>query len=207
VFDEGPEQLGSALNGAGRLTGRGSERAQVKEGAIGQRVGLQIGPDVFNGIEFGSVGGKKLGPDAGTGLDEALHLAGAVSLKPIPNQNDRRIDMTLKLTEESDRQVGIRVLVGKQPEVELHAIPTGWNTQCADDGHLCVGPGALRQTRRFPAPIPGPAQQRSHQSSTLVEEHQGGLQSRGFFLMRPQSCLIQRWMASSSRSTARRWGF
>ena len=89
MFDEGTEELGSALNRAGGPKGRGGERVQVKEWAIGQRVGFQIGPDVFNRIELGSVGRKELGPDAGTGLDEVLNFAGAVSLKAIPNQDDR----------------------------------------------------------------------------------------------------------------------
>jgi len=89
VIDERTEQLGSALNGAGGPIGRGGERGQVKEWAIGQRVGFQIAPDVFNRIEFGSVGRKELSLDAGTGFDEVLNLAGAVSLKPIPNEDDR----------------------------------------------------------------------------------------------------------------------
>jgi hypothetical protein len=53
---------------------------------------------------------------------------------------------------------------------------------------------------------PTSAQMGGHQEAALVQEDQEGVQVAGFFLIRGQSVLIQRWMAASSRSTARRVG-
>jgi hypothetical protein len=41
----------------------------------------------------------------------------------------------------------------------------------------------------------------------IFDKDEGSVQSPGFFLMRGQSFFSQVWTASSSRSTARRWGF
>ncbi|MDB6105310.1 MAG: hypothetical protein JWO52_5309, partial [Gammaproteobacteria bacterium] len=79
--------------------------------------------------------------------------------------------------------------------------------QRGDGGDLLIVLAPLPKHRGVPAQTPGAAHQGSHEHAGFVEENDGCIQARGVFFTRGQSCSIQAWMRSSSRSKARRVGF
>ena len=78
--------------------------------------------------------------------------------------------------------------------------------QRGDHREFLVMAGALPQNGPPAARTPGSPHQRRHQQGAFIDKHQTCSQAMGFFLMRGQSTLVQRWIFSSSRSRARRSG-
>lgn len=54
--DEGSEEVGPFLDRPARVPCRAAEGGKVVLGAVGERIRLEVGPKVFDGIQLGAVG-------------------------------------------------------------------------------------------------------------------------------------------------------
>ena len=65
----------------------GGMACQLIERQVGERVGLQVAPDVFGGVELGCIRWKKHRAEAMGLSQERLHLSAPVSQKAVPEEN------------------------------------------------------------------------------------------------------------------------
>ena len=122
-------------------------------------------------------------------------------------EDDGCAQLPLQLFEKLECAFAVDVGVRVETEIERETIALGRNTHGSDRRYLPMCRGALAQHRRVALQAPGAAYQGSHQQTRFVDEDDAGPQARSVFFTRGQSCLIQAWMRSSSRSKARRVGF
>ena len=115
--------------------------------------------------------------------------------------------MSTKLLQENLNPCAIDVCVRCQ--VKIKSCPTSFGRygKCCNSRHFLPAAGSLVQKRSFSSGSPTPAYQWSHQQPRFIQKNKRSFQAPRVFFTRGQSCLIQRWMASSSRSWARRSGF
>jgi hypothetical protein len=206
MLEKASKQILPMLHGAGSAACPVSERVKVEGGIIRQGIGFEVGPQVFDGIEFGSVR-RKIFQMCRTRQDTFVDEPALVRLEAVPYQHDGRVQLMLKMFEEIHCALGVDVGIRMEPKVQSKPIPLGQDAYCGDGRNLLKRAAALAQYRCVPAQAPGTAHQGSHEHSGFVDENDGGSQARGVFFTRGQSCSIQARMRSSSRSTARRVGF
>ncbi len=194
------------LDGAAGAAGRIGQGGNLHEGEVGQRVELEVGPEVLHGIELRGIGREGKGMEAGMSGEEGSGEERAVSVQAIPQQDDGALEVPLQVLEERDDAKAVDIAIGMETEGEAHPVP-GWrNAQGGDGRHLLMAPRALQQDGRGVAGPPAAPHNRSHEKARLVKEDEPGFQSRGFFLIRGQVFFTHPRIFSSSRSTARRWG-
>ncbi len=184
-----------------------NQRFEIKRSEVCQRVHFEIAPDVFNGIEFRSVRREEMGMQARVLRKELARSLRAMGLKTIPNQDDRSGKLLQKHAEEIDDPIRVYICVGVKPKIEVSVVPCRRHAKCRNHRHLLMRARALIEQRRLAPRTPRATNQRRHQYATFVNKNEPGLQAGGFFLIRGHSVLIQPWIKSSSRSTARRAGF
>jgi hypothetical protein len=183
----------------------GSQHCDFGAGQVGQRVGLQIAPQILDRVEFRRVGREiKLAPTHY--IDENRRFQTPMDLGPVPQQQQRVVKVVGKLLQKPQYRLGVEILVDQQLKVQPHLTPVGAQTQGGDRGDLLEVAPDMAQHWSLSAPTPGTAHHRQQEQPALVEENQPPLQVPGFFLIPGHSCLIQRWMRCSSRSNARRVG-
>ncbi len=183
------------------------QRGKIEEGEVGQGVGLQVPPDQLHRVQLRGVGRKQDGVQGGGALEESRDGRAPMSPEPVPNQDQRGTDLPAQLAQEVDDLGCGDIGLGMEPEVQVELIAAGGHAQGSDDGEPLVSAGALRQERSNTAGRPASSDKRGHQQAGFVEEYEAGSQAGGFFFTRGHSCLTQRWISASSRSTARRCGF
>jgi len=208
MVNEGAQQVLLALQGASMVTGDVSECEEIETRVVGQWIGFQIIPGVFDRVQFRCIGRQKLATDGGVIGQELVDGFGPVGIEPIPDEDHGiAVQLAVQLAQESDNQRRSDVGVRMQAEIQMHPV-AGWrDTQGGDHRYLAMRSRALGQDRGLAARAPAAAHQRGRQNPAFVEKNQPGFPARGVFFTRGQSCLTHRWMASSSRSIARRVGF
>lgn len=164
-------------------------------------------PQMLDRVELRSVGWQELAMEILPALKQTTDGFGAVRHQPVPDYEDRALDLPAKVTKEPDYPVRCDVGVGIEGKVMSYPHVFWRDGQCCDDGHFFMGPRLLVENRCLSPGSPRPSDQRGHHQPTLVDEHEVGVQTAGFFLICGQSNLTQRRIASSSRSRARRSGF
>lgn len=205
VTQEAAQQIGLALHRARGGAGTTREGGQVEGGIVGERIGLQVGPQVFDRVELRGVR-RQVREVRRVRWDTVIDQLTEVRLEAIPDEHDRAVQLLLQLLEELHDPHGVDVGIGQQPEVQADPIAAGRDAQRGDGGDLAVATGALPEHRGVPAQTPGAPYQRGHQQARFVEKDQRRAQARSVFFTRGQSCSIQARMRSSSRSMARRVG-
>ncbi len=191
------------------MTTRGSCQAfHVQIRIVGQGIGLQVAPDEFHWIEFRGIRGKKLNSNCREGRKKSCYRLRPVAIQSVPNHQEWfPFKLFGKLLEERENQRGVDIGVRVQSETATNPVALRGNIQGSDRRDLLVGAAPLIQDRSCPFRCPSASNQWRHHESRLVHEHQGGFQACGVFFTRGHSSLTQRRISSSSRSTARRWGF
>ena len=189
------------------MAGSGGEAVQVIKRQVGQGIGFEVTSDIFGGIQLRGIGWKKHGVETGVLSQPSLHPSTPVGQQAIPQQDPLVRQLVQELSQEFSDPLGCDVRAGMEAEIQMHAVPLRVDHQSGDDGNLLPGAASLVQQRPVPAGRPAPPDQRCHQQAALIEEGQPGVQPRGFFLIRGPCRFTQRWIASSSRSMARRSGF
>ena len=206
MTEERAQEILTALDREGGTASAVRERRQIGGGIIGQAIGLEVGPKILDRIEFGSV--RRQIDQVRRARQEALANGFTlVCLEAVPDEDDRGTELALQLLEELERAVAVDVGIGVETEVERDTVSGGRDAHRSDGRDLPMRRGSLAQYRRVTQRAPGAAHQRGHQQARFVDEDDAGSQARSVFFTRGQSCWIQAWIRSSSRSTARRVGF
>src|SRR5438093_9025809 len=189
VLKKGAQESGLALH---RLAGTASSFCQATQGGrrmVGQRVLLQITPNVFHGIEFGGVGREVFQIEAEMPVKEPFDFSGQVGARAIPDHHEVSWQLAEQLQEKVQGSIRVDVLVRVQTEVEVKSVASGRHGQRANTRDLLTGPAVLIENGGLAARSPGATHQRGHQKAGFVEENQMRLQPGGFFLMRGHSFL------------------
>lgn len=167
---------------------------------------FEIGPDIFDGIELRGVG-REVDQVCGARHEALPDRLALVRLEAVPDEDDGGTQLALQLFEELECAFAVDVGIRIETEVERETIAGRRDTHGSDRRYLPVCTGALTQQRRTARRAPGAANQGGQQQARFVDEDDAGSQARSVFFTRGQSCLIQAWIRSSSRSSARRVGF
>src|SRR3974390_1757596 len=118
LLPEGADQCRAALHRAQVTTRAMREVAKVAGAEVRHGVMLQVSPDALAGIELGGVGGQVLERDgAALSLDVLPDELGAVSLEPVPDDQQLPVDGGLQGLEKLDDLWGAD-RPGMQTEVE-----------------------------------------------------------------------------------------
>jgi hypothetical protein len=200
------QQILPTLHRVGSAACSVGQRVKIEGRIVRQGIGFEVCPQVFDGIEFGSVR-REVFQVSRARQDALVDEFALVGLEAIPDQHDGRAQLMLKVLEEIHGTLGVDVRVRMQPKVQRDPIPLGRDANSGDGRHLLLCTTALAQHGGVSPQTPGTAHQRGHQHPGFIEENDGRSQARGVFFTRGQSCSIQARMRSSSRSTARRVGF
>ena len=88
MTQEGAQQIGLVLHGAGGTACPMSETRQVERRGIGELVGLQVGPEIFDWVELRGIG-RQVGEIRGVGRSAFLDELAEMSLEAVPDQHDR----------------------------------------------------------------------------------------------------------------------
>jgi hypothetical protein len=206
MSEKASQQILPALHRVGSAACAVGQRVKIECGIVRQGIGFEVGPQIFDGIEFRSVR-RQVFQVSRTGQHALVDEFALVGLEAIPDQHDGRVQLMLKVLEEIHGTLGVDVGIGMQSKVQRDPIPFGRDANGGDSRHFLLRTAALAQHRGVSARAPGTAHQRGHQHPGFVEENDRSSQARGVFFTRGQSCSIQARMRSSSRSTARRVGF
>jgi hypothetical protein len=189
VIQEGAQELFIALEGASVGAGGCSDLVEAEERDVGQGVELEERPEVLDGVELGSVGGKVLGMKPWGRVEQGADLLGPVYVEAAPDHDQRSSQMAVQDAEELYRLGRPDVATGVETKEQLDAV-AGWGDDQARHGRdLLVRTSSLEQYRRPAARRPTAAHERSHQEPAFVDEDEGGVEPAGFFLMRGHSCL------------------
>ena len=101
-----------------------SEGVKIEDGIVGQRIGLQVSPEVFDRIEFGSVRRQVLKMRR-AGKDALVEELAFVSLKAVPDEHDGRAQLPLQMLEEVHGALSIDVGIWMEPKVQREPITSG----------------------------------------------------------------------------------
>lgn len=160
-----------------------------------------VAPDVFGGIQFGSVGGQIFGVDAALlGGEEVLHESAAMCGQTIPHQEQFSGNMLQQMLEKGYDLWGTNRF-GKKTEVKVPQ-------RNARDHRERFPVEVILQHRCLASPGPRSAAVRPLTQSTFVQENDGSPFFLRFFLMSGQVTFFQWRMVFSLRSRARpvgRW--
>lgn len=182
------------------------EQMKIDDGVVGERIGFEPGPQVFERIEFGGVR-RQVFQVGRTGRQALIDRRALVNPSAVPDQHEGRLQLPLQMLEEPHGALGVDVGLRMQAEIQSDPVACGRDAQRGDGGHLLMAATPLAQYGSLSPRAPGATHQRGHEHPRLVEEHECRTQARGVFFTRGQSCSIQARMRCSSRSTARRVGF
>ena len=161
-----------------------------------------VSPDVFDGIQFGSICRQVLDLNVTLqGVEVIPHETTAMRRQTIPNDQQRTRDVSDQRFQETNH---LRALdrAGIEPEVEAPERQAG-------DGGQRLPIEVVLEDGGLPARRPGPAAVRLLAYSALVDEDDRAALFAGFFLIAGHCLLCHSRIASSLRSRARpvgRWG-
>jgi len=160
-----------------------------------------VAPDVLHRVEFWRVSGQALQFEPGLlAGDPVLDQAAAVSGKAVPDDQQPAREMAQEMSKKLDH-LGTANGSWKEAEVET---PPGYPGHRREQLPVEM----ILQHRGLSARRPRAAAVGSLAQPALVDEDDGLARPAGFFLSWGQRYFFQRWMASSSRSSARpagRW--
>lgn len=166
--EKASKQILPMLHGAGSAARSVSQRVKVKGGIVRQGIGFEVGPQVFDGIELGSVR-KKVFQMCRTRQHTFVDEPALVRLEAIPDQHDGCVQLMLKVLEEIHCALGVDVGIRMEPKVQRYSIPFGRDAYCGDGRNLLKRTAALAQYRCVPTQAPGTAHQGSHEHPGFVE--------------------------------------
>jgi hypothetical protein len=163
---------------------------------IGHFVVLPVAPEIFDRIEFGSVGRQIFQVDSASSRAEKIgHDAAPMGPKPVPHDQQAARNVAQEMAEkEDDLRTSNRP--GKQAKEE---IPPGHS----GNGGERLPAEMILENRGLAPGSPGSTPVRAFAQPALVDEDDRALFDAGFFLMAGQRYFFHRAMASSSRSIAR----
>ena len=141
------------------------------------------------------------------GGQELRGEARSVGVETVPEHDPRSVQFPLQAAKKTDHVTSLNVGVGVQAKIKAQVVAAGGHAQGGDHRDFAVMGAPLDQNRGLATGSPATAYQGSHEQAAFVQKNQPSLQTPGLFLSLGQTCLTHCRMPSSSRSTARRWGF
>jgi len=205
VPDKGTQEMRLALDGAGVAAADDRQLVNVGTREIRERFRLEVAPNVFDRIELGRVG-REMGVTRPDARKEVSYVGRTVGIGSIPHQRHRRSQMPIQLFAEGEHRLGVEVLLDEQLKIETDCAPPWTDAEGGDHRDFPAVTADVPQHRGPSARAPRASHHGQQEQPAFVDEDEPRSQAVGFFLMRGQSCLIQRRIPSSSRSQARRMG-
>jgi len=174
-------------------------RLPVRERTLG------MPPDSFVGVQLGRIAGEVLHVQARAPRDQLADLACAVNLGVVEQHDDVPAQVTQEVAEEL-ADFPLTDVGEVQAVVEPQMSAAGAHRDGRNRRDF-LAPRAVAQHRRPPARRPRLDHRRNDQEARFVEEDEVGTQPCGVFFTRGHCWRVQRAIACSSRSRARRSGF
>lgn|SRR3989338_3459773 len=177
--DTRPEQALDAADSADGATKMGVHRGRIGVRRIGE-IMLGFGPNKFDRVELRRIGWKAMNMKSRVSLDKVSHLAAAVNLAAVPQQDDRTWKVTHEVLQECEN-FQTRDVDGMVFHEEPQVLTLGRDGKCADGGNAIMVL-AMTQDRGLPPGSPRFTKVGNEQKSAFVEENQMGAKFSGFFL-------------------------
>lgn len=201
-MEERPDKRGAHTDPHHREAKFALEIWEVQGSKVGELHPLEVAPEPFVRVQFGSMSGEVLDTESGAMLlEEVTHESGPMSVEVIPDENDGAVDVPQEVAQENEHLGcgdGAGADEDKEPCVGTHS----------RDGRE-LRPGIpVDEDRGLAVGRPGPYPGRHQPERRFVGENPRGPTPLGFFLIRGHSTATQWRMAPSSRSEARlvgRW--
>jgi len=205
MAEEGSTQVRVSTDAAQAASHAPRQALQILRGRVGQGGGVQMSPELFDGIQFGGISGEWLQAQPVAMVAEGLTgEPAAMSRQPIPEQDHRATSVTLKVVQEAhDVPAANPSLMQRQQPARAPAVGAG---QHRPDPRHALPVKRLDQARRLPARCPGGPDGRTLREAAFVHKTQPSLQPLGGFFTWGQRRRTPPTMASSLRSLARRAG-
>lgn len=207
VSQERAKKIRSPFQLSGMSRRQAMEVFQGIRRPVGKGILFQVAPDIFHGIEFGSIGRKERTLQTLGRADVALNDFGPMGGQIVPYHHDRFGQLGLELVEEIPGGHRIDIGIRVQLEGQEHVVGARRPTEGGDDRDFSMGAGPLKKKRCVTPGAPRPADQGGHQEPGFVDEGNPGSRPFGFFLSAGQTVLTHPSIRSSFRSRARRSGF
>lgn len=150
-------------------------------GEIRQAAIFEIGPDLLDGIELGSIRREPFRVPVGGGLQIVLHAAMAVRATEIPQEDTGPSVMAGEVAEKAEDVGAADIFLGTERQVEGDPVAARGDHEGAEPGDFFMRSGAERKRRGESAKAPGPANDWGHQEAGLIEADQPGAEAREFF--------------------------
>jgi len=174
---------------------------------VGHRVCFGMAPDQFHGVQFRGVRWQQVRTHASRAREPCADEPAVVGAQPIPHEFDRRPHRAQEILQEGEDRRAIVIGIGQATEHCAHPPSRGRDRQRRDHRDFAPRTAALLEDRGVSARRPAASHEWRHQEARFVDEDERRVAAGGVFFTRGQSSLIQRAMAASSRSRARRVGF
>lgn len=207
MFDERMQQHLVVANGVSDQLRLHHQVLKLDRREVGQGMTLGITPDQFDRVEFWSVRRQQIGAHIvvviGKPTGDGFETMGT---QTIPDQGERNAQRTVQLLDESQDRITVVIGIRLESEIAVDPMPSRRDDQGADDRDLAPRAATLPQLRCLAARRPATPTQWRHHESGFVDEDDRRAPAAGVFFTRGHVSCTQRWMAASSRSTARRVG-
>src|SRR4030095_11794991 len=116
-------------------------------------------------------GWQEFNVNATGSIQEHCDLLARMSLQPIPDDEDRALEMLHALSQEGDKVCCLDVRIRIERKVKSYTVRDRRNGEAGDDRYLLPTPRALFENGRLTAGRPGTAYERSHQKAGLIDEN------------------------------------
>ena len=139
-------------------------RGEVAEGGP-----LEVGPEVFDGIEGRGVGRKRDQFEPGIAGLEGFEFGSAVAGATVPDDDQAAADVPEELTEKVRDVRAFEGAVGNRVEGEAESAPRGRKGQGGDDRYLFPVSAADEELRRLAAWGEGASAERTQQQAAFID--------------------------------------
>lgn len=166
---------------------------------------LRLPPHTFVGVEFRRVRRQVHEMQSGHAETELLDERALVNAQVVPDQHHRATQVTQQVLQELD---GLHVVDVPVMPLVVEADPSAPRAHRDPGDHRdAIMTLPVAKERRLPTRRPASCNRWSEHEARFVYEREVGPQVQSPLFTRGQRVLVQRAMASSSRSRARRSGF
>ena len=179
---------------------------------FGLRVGPTVGqaalemiPDTFIGIQFGSVCREGHQVKTARAKEEFLYGIAPVDFAVVQQDNQMTPDLTQEMAQEEGHLIALNVVFVKLAVQRTMEAP-GADSDTGNGGDSVVTI-AVTHDRRLSHGTPSLADRRNQEEAGFVDKDDMGRQPRGVFFTAGHTERFQSAIVASSRSTARRSGF
>lgn len=148
--------------------------------AVGDRA-LEMVPDEFVWVEFGSIAWKSVGMEAGMSCKKLADHSPLMGFAVIPEQDHRATQVSKQMAQELGHLRGTDVFVRVETGIESDTSFL-WGHSNRREGRDLSPSSGTAKIGSLPLGRPGPSDVGDQKEAALIEESQMGAKSLGFFL-------------------------